>query len=677
MANIEHILNRLDKVSRSGKEWMARCPVHDDTNNSLSIGTGTDGRVLLHCHAGCAMADIVRAMGLSESDLFQDQPSAAAKVIAATYDYIDEDGRLLYQAVRYEPKGFCQRRPLEGGSWTYSLGDVRRVLYRLPEVLQATRDGRFVFVVEGEKDADALAGLDLVATTAPMGAGKWKADYTISLSAAHVVLVPDQDAPGRKHAEQVAASLHGTASVIRIVHLPEEWRGYDISDWIAAGHSKDELLELVRLAPVYAPQSYQETPEPRPPGVFLRVSDVESKRVSWLWPGRLALGKITVLDGDPGTGKSILYCDNAARVSTGRDWPDGSPSIQGGVVIVTVEDDIADTIRPRLEAAGADLDRVVVLQTVPTASGPRPILLPGDLEIIVSTCRAVEARLLVIDPLMAHLGMDHDSYRDQDVRVAIGGLMKALPSLGTSCLILRHLTKQHSGKAIYRGSGSIGIVGAARIGLLLAPHPEDEDQRVLAATKNNLGPRAASLAFRLQSSVWRPDVPVVQFEGAVTITADALISGGMPAPRSKVDQARDWITDQLADGPLPEAVVRARAEEDGISSRTLDRAKSALAVSVRWGGSDGFWHWNLVGHEPTVDELRRLERMARPQRAPNVEKEGDVEYLTPSEHTGMAALEIPSQNGRSHENNLAPFAEDGSLRPPTPGTGGLTGSLFD
>jgi hypothetical protein len=173
--------------------------------------------------------------------------------IVATYDYRDEAGNLLYQTVRYAPKDFRQRRPDRNGGWLWNLDGVQRVLYRLPELCQAAPTD-WVFVCEGEKDADRLAALGLTATTNPMGAGKWREEYADPLRGRRVGLLPDHDEPGRKHAAQVAASLtrHGAAEV-KVLPLPGVPDKGDVSDWLAAGHTAGELLALAEGAATWTP----------------------------------------------------------------------------------------------------------------------------------------------------------------------------------------------------------------------------------------------------------------------------------------------------------------------------------------------------------------------------------------------------------------------------------------
>jgi len=256
---IERVLSRLSGVRKAGNQYKALCPAHDDQRQSLSVGEGSDGRVLIKCHAGCDVKAIVRALGLEMRDLFPPKErkpkrkrNRKEKRIVATYSYVDEDGRLLFEVVRYEPKEFVQRRPDGRGGFIYNLGDVRRVLYKLPDVLRAVQLGETVYITEGEKDADALAALGLVATTNPHGAGKWRDEYSETLRGAHVVILPDKDDVGRKHGEAVARSLWGKAKSIKIVELDGEGVK-DVSDWLAAGGTKERLLELVAQTPEWQP----------------------------------------------------------------------------------------------------------------------------------------------------------------------------------------------------------------------------------------------------------------------------------------------------------------------------------------------------------------------------------------------------------------------------------------
>ena len=254
---LERVLARVKKVRREGDQWEGLCPAHDDTDPSLSI-TAENGKVLLCCHAGCLTEDVVAALGLSMADLFDEErprrESGQGREIVATYDYVDETGRLLFQTVRFRPKGFAQRRPDGADGWLWDLKGVRRVLYRLPKVLAAAARGQRVYKPEGEKDVHALEKLGLTATTNAGGAGKWLKAYSESLRGAHVVILPDNDPAGGKHGEKVAASLQGMAASVKMVHLAGLPEGGDVSDWLAAGHTREELEALVEAAPEWRPE---------------------------------------------------------------------------------------------------------------------------------------------------------------------------------------------------------------------------------------------------------------------------------------------------------------------------------------------------------------------------------------------------------------------------------------
>jgi putative DNA primase/helicase len=226
-------LARALQARRSGSTWMAKCPAHEDRNPSLAIREGDGGNVLLHCHAGCRQRDVIdalKARGLWESDFNHD------RVIIATYPYTDEAGKLLYEVVRYEPKGFKQRRPDGHGGWIWKKGE-RQVLYHLSEVLEAP----IVFLVEGEKDTEKLRSHGFVATTNAGGANApWLPEFTAALKGREVILIPDNDQPGWKRAALIARALLHIAARIRVFDLPDGFR--DISDWFAAGHSESQLI---------------------------------------------------------------------------------------------------------------------------------------------------------------------------------------------------------------------------------------------------------------------------------------------------------------------------------------------------------------------------------------------------------------------------------------------------
>lgn len=195
-------------------------------------------------NVGGGYQDLARRLGLLNGTQRHDQTQRRARRVVATYPYRDEHGAVLFEVLRFEPRGFGQRRPDGNGGYVYNLTGTRRALYRLPE-LRAADAQALVHVVEGERDADALVALGLVATTNPGGAGKWKPEYSESLRGRRVIVIPDNDTPGRQHAAQVAASLGGIAVSVQVLTLPDLPPKGDISDWLAAGGSRETLEALV------------------------------------------------------------------------------------------------------------------------------------------------------------------------------------------------------------------------------------------------------------------------------------------------------------------------------------------------------------------------------------------------------------------------------------------------
>ena len=248
-------------AARAGRTSSLRCPGHNDAKPSLSVlPPAADGWVRLKCHAGCTLDQVLTGAGLTRKHLAPPRPptatTKAARRIVATYDYLDESGTLLFQVVRFEPKDFRQRCPDGHGDWSWSTAGVRRVLFKLPDVLRAIADQRPVFITEGEKDVLTLIPKGWTATCNPGGAGKWDPGYTESLRGADVVLVPDNDPAGEKHLAVVGKALTGSAARLRVLRLPQtvnSTKVKDSADFFAAGGTIDQLQALIDTAPDWTP----------------------------------------------------------------------------------------------------------------------------------------------------------------------------------------------------------------------------------------------------------------------------------------------------------------------------------------------------------------------------------------------------------------------------------------
>lgn len=235
IAHLESIVEQLG-ARRCGSQWIARCPAHDDRNPSLSIGF-ENGKVLLHCHAGCAQSSVIAALG--NCRLQKPRRNERGRIVA-TYDYTDAAGVLLYQVVRLEPKSFRHRMPNRMGGWIWRKSPTQ-VLYRLPEVLRSEN----VFLVEGERDAETLRDHGFAATTNAGGAkARWLQSYTQALQNRRVVLVPDNDLPGYQHAAAIAKAIKDHVKELILLELDSNCK--DITDWFDQGHSEVELVNNIQ-----------------------------------------------------------------------------------------------------------------------------------------------------------------------------------------------------------------------------------------------------------------------------------------------------------------------------------------------------------------------------------------------------------------------------------------------
>ncbi len=343
----------------------------------------------------------------------------------------------------------------------------------------------------------------------------------------------------------------------------------------------------------------QEQAAPLSGPTLITLSTVAAEHVSWLWPARLPAGKLVVLDGDPAVGKSTLSVDLAARLSTGTSWPDGAPCPTGDVIVLSAEDGLADTIRPRLDAAGADPARVHALTEVRyfDAEGTlssRSVTL-ADARLIEQAVVKVGARLVIVDVLMAYLPGQVDSHRDQDIRSVLSELAALAERTGCCILLLRHLNKAPGGNPLYRGGGSIGIVGAARAAMLAATDPDDDNRRVLAVTKSNLAAMPSALGYRLVDS---PDHGCARVEwlGATDHLAGELL-GRHEADddRTERDEAAEWLVGYLNDhgGEVKAGDAIKAAGQDGIAKTTLTRARQRAGVVSVKAGMSGGWVWKM------------------------------------------------------------------------------------
>jgi hypothetical protein len=328
---------RLPKMPQRGSRWRTACPIHQGARDSFAVDPFTG---LWTCHSACdrggSVADL--EMELQRCDFAtakraieqivgrpQANGNGNARTVVAYYEYKSEQGAPLFRVVRTEPKGFYQQR-FEGGQWVSGLGQTRRVLYRLPDLLGPNAAHVQLFVAEGERDVDALRSQGFVATCNAGGAGKWKAEYSDALTGRNVVILPDADEPGRKHATAVATALMGKAASIRIVELPG---AKDAAEWFEGRHTADELRALVEAAPQWSPPRKERAvqrpaPQPRRPSRILTGKSCLDtwgepvKRIEWTIQDLLPKGGLYMLCDREKGGKSYLAIQVALAVTRGQ-----------------------------------------------------------------------------------------------------------------------------------------------------------------------------------------------------------------------------------------------------------------------------------------------------------------------------------------------------------------------
>lgn len=329
------------------------------------------------------------------------------------------------------------------------------------------------------------------------------------------------------------------------------------------------------------------------PLVIMR--DVEAEPLDWLWPGRLLFGKYNLIVGDGGIGKSTLTIDLAARLSRGQPLPDGTTHEPCGTLLVMPEDGAGDTIRPRLENAGADLSRVGLIQTLTDPEDGMEVIptIPDDVGALENAIIALDARMMILDPLLNFMGDGVNEYRDKEVRRAMAPLIAMCEKHGVALIGLMHVTKATNGNAKHRGNAAAAFMNLSRSTLYAANDPDIPGCFVLAQSKTNLGPLAASLRYRLQGC--DNGHARVEWEGISAHTADSLnAQGGNAEERSELRDAEDFLNDALAGGPELVTTIKRLARDAGISEMTLRRAKvSRRVVSKKARTQDGQWTWEL------------------------------------------------------------------------------------
>lgn len=563
-------------------EYQGLCPFHADTKPSLSINGKTGS---YFCH-GCnkkggflhfyakkhglddrqdfpkILAGIARDFSIPSSSVQKERPQ-----LVKGYDYRDERGTLLFQVCRGEPKSFIQRKPNGNGGWEYKLDGVRRVPYRLQEIVKAPE----VIIVEGEKDADNLAALGFAATTNPGGAGKWRKEYNESLAGKGAIIIPDNDEPGRQHGKAVAASLDGCAKYIKIIEIPDLPSGGDVSDFISHFKKPDEAVEalsrMIAEAPLYEPG-----PEDLPARTrtCAELLDRFTAKVEYLWRSHIARGMPHIINGREGEGKSTILLAMALEMLKEHR--------EGFILWVASEGQISSTVKQAMELGLGNVPRFVFAEKK-----------SGDYIFDFTTRDDVQAFESLMEQMSRRgpiLAVMVDSIRgitpfaDEDSK--IGKVMHRINGIvcdrhGSALLYIDHHKKGKTEQdnphhLLDKNAGSTSKTSAVR--LVLSVLPVSRYKRIIREAKNNLGPKA-------------PDLEAIKLQGRIVFKEPEELSD-----ESLRGKAEEFLVDLFS----KKAVYLARevyeaGEKVGINSDALKYAKGVLSIKAIKQGESWLWKW--------------------------------------------------------------------------------------
>lgn len=364
--------------------------------------------------------------------------------------------------------------------------------------------------------------------------------------------------------------------------------GYKFMDEISEEEAKQILGNCEAGQDGHQEQAHQRA-------LITKLSDIEAVEVNWLWKPYIPLGKLTLLEGDPSVGKTWLALQIAATISRGGPFPSpdsGKPegiNQPGNILYLSAEDGLADTLRPRLDNLGANVEKVFMLTGSRGEDGKLNGVSLKDLETIEEALQRIGPSLLVVDPLQAYLGASVDMHRANEVRPLLAGLANLAEKYNTSALCIRHLSKAPQGRAIYRGMGSIDFAAAARSILLVGQDPDNERKRGIVQTKSSLEEAGPSIGYEIVEGV-------LYWTGLSDMTAQTIFKPEQSdEERTALQVAKDFLEDILQDGSIPSEEVFKEAKSQKISDRTLHRAKADMGVISKKVGLK--WFWDMPGSE--------------------------------------------------------------------------------
>jgi hypothetical protein len=532
--------------------------------------------------------------------------------------YIYEDARgqsylNVERKITKAGKKYFPQYHWNGGQWLAGLpSNFLKVPFRLPQLL-AAKPNQWIVVAAGEKDALTAIRLGFIATTNPGGEGKgqWTSELNMWFAGKkHVAIMEDNDKTGYAHVLEVAKALRGIVPDIRIVRFRELAEHGDLTDWIEADPRRGyaELLARIKAA---EPASYHEVTV---------AADIDSRAVNWCWPGHLARGELEIFSGAPDVGKSQIHCFLIACLTAGKPWPNGvSGTPIGKVIMLTAEDNLSHTVKPRLYAAGADLNRVLILTRIHKDALGRTFLLSEDLDVLESMIRRdPEILFVTIDPITAYMGggRNFDSHRTTDVRAQLAPIQDLTGKTNVGFSVITHPPKKSGTRGIDQFIGSQAFSAAPRLGHVVVPEMEHDNEGkpqptgryLYTSAKHNILKSVPTLIYRIVGASGGLDavtgeeieISRIQWEGESLLSVEQALAATLPLDKSKAKAGViAFLLETLAAGPVLRSDTIERGEEQGFTYDQLRRArdKAGILAIKAPGQFEGAWWWMKPEHE--------------------------------------------------------------------------------
>ncbi|MCD8322670.1 MAG: AAA family ATPase [Oscillospiraceae bacterium] len=574
--NLQNLLSHLEGVRGSGGQYIAKCPAHDDQHQSLSIGEGKDGRLLVRCHAGCSATSVMEALGLKTADLFPEETASRPADKWPEAEYIYPGGTVKKVKIRQADGGkFFYWQHLENGRWAKGRGS-EAMLYCRREL---DKEG-LALLVEGEKDVDTLHDLGLCGVSLPDGAkSKWRPEYAEALTGKICCILPDNDKPGREYAEMLASELSGRAESVKIVDLTALWPDMpehgDVSDYLASGDLTERLKALMA--------QLSEAPEwkrPKRKSRSLPITDLESieeKKIEFLIPDWLPSEGLVLLAAEGGVGKTSIWMEILSALSAGRPCMLDAPDVQRDPMVVafsSAEDSVAGTLKAKFGLYGANMKNIKTIQQAQAEEDGTMGRFKFNSPELEDTIAAIRPKLFVFDPIQSYMPKGVTMAARNDIRACLDPLHRLGERLGIAIILVCHTNKRAQAYGRDRIADSADLWDAARM-VWMSGYTKDRNIRYLSVEKTNYSKMPDSILYRMDDSGLV--VPVGRSPKHDAEFVKATSWGQFSGPKKK-EACQQFIRSKLAEegGIMPTAELDRALNLAGYSNNAIKTAKAAL-----------------------------------------------------------------------------------------------------